>query len=113
MTISKNTSEAIAELYLTPLLELVDGVLANPVFLKSAKETLESMQDNFSTSQAVSGILLDMDEVDLRGFQIKTFKVAINLLEARDEQRKKTIELKGNQAKQQNGLHEFRKAMGY
>ena len=113
MAISKETSEAIVALYLEPLLELVDGVLNNPVFLKSAEETLESMEDNLSSSRAISGILLDMDDVDLRGFQVKTFKVAIELLKVRNTQSQKTIELKGNQARNKIGLDEVRKAMGY
>ena len=113
MAISKETSEAIAELYLKPLLELVDGALQNPVFLKTAEETLESMKNNLSTSRAVSGILLEMDEVDLRGFQVETFEVAIKLLKVRDKQQRKTVELKGKQISGQNGLDQFRKSMAY
>ncbi len=93
-------NESIAELYLMPLLELVDSVLQNPVFLKSAEKSLEEMQSNLGAAQAISGIMLPMEDVDKRIVEVETYKAAINLLKKREGQQKKTIELHENKSTQ-------------
>ncbi len=109
MEITKEQTQAIADLYLTPLLSLVDGVLANPVFLKTAEASLEKLRDNLGTSQALSGILLDMNDVDKRAVETETYKVAIKLLQIRQKQRTKTIELHQGKVNRQ----QIRQALGF
>ncbi len=113
MELTKEQNQAIADLYLTPLLALVDGVLANPVFLKTAELSLEKLRDNLSTSQAISGILLDMNDVDKRAIETKTYEAAIKLLQVRQNQRAETIKLAEKKGREQTGLQQIRTAMGF
>ena len=113
MKITKIQTQAIADLYLTPLLALVDGVLMNPVFLKTAELSLDKMSANLSTSQALSGMLLDMNDVDKRAVEFETYKVAIKLLQVRQAQREKIIELHKTKEGQRAGMEQMRKAMGF
>ncbi len=109
MKITKKQTQNIADSYLTPLLSLVDTVLAGPEFLKTAEASLEKMGENLSTCQAVSGIMLDMDDVDKRAIEFETYKAAIKLLQVRQKQQLATIEL---HAKNQ-GMRQLKNAMGF
>lgn len=113
MEITKEQTQAIADLYLTPLLSLIDCVLANPVFLKTAVASLKSMQRNLSTSQAISGILLNMNDVDKRAVEVETYKAAIELLQIRQKQRVKTIELHKKKQEEETNLQQVRNALGF
>ena len=113
MEITKEQTQAIADLYLTPLLALVDGVLQNPVFLKTAEASLEKLSNNLSTSQAIAGIMLDMNDVDKRAVEFETYEAAIKLLRTRQKQRTETIELSVKKLKEETARREVRRAMGF
>lgn len=109
MEVTKEVNQMIAELYLQPVIKIVDAVLQNPVFLKSAEASLRDMKSTLGTAQAVSGILLDMNDVDIRAVQCKTYEAAIKLLQTRHEQQQKTIEAKSKQC----SLKKLQESMGF
>ena len=109
MKVTKETSQMIAELYIEPVLAVVDSVLQNPIFLKIAEATSDQMEKNQNTARAVSGIMLDMADVDKREVELKMFKAAIELLRVRDNQRKKTIQL----AQQKENESKIKAVLGF
>ncbi len=91
MEVTQEMNQALADLYLKPLLEIVDIALSNPTLLVTAELSLGKMKENQSTAQAVSGIMLDMGDVNKRQVELDTFGVAIELLRVRSKQRGETV----------------------
>ena len=65
---------------------IAKGAQPEELFMAS----LEKMEENQSTAQAVSGIMLDMGAVDKRQAELETYKIAVQLLKIRDKQRSET-----------------------
>lgn len=102
MEVTKEMNQQLADLYLNPLLNIVDITLTNPELLIIAETSLEKMEANQSTAQAVSGIMLDMNDVDKRQVELETFKVAVELLRVRSRQRCETIKAHKDRAARRN-----------
>ena len=113
MEITKEQTQDIADLYLTPLLSLVDVVLVDPEFLKTAEASLEKLRENLSTCQAISGIMLNMEDVDKRAIEFETYKAAIKMLQVRQKQRLATIELHAKKQIKALGMRQLKNAMGF
>ena len=98
---TKQLNEDLAMVCIEPVMNILDLTLKMPVLLETAAKSLESMGDNMSRAQAVSGMLLDMDDVDNRQAIYETFRAVVALLRARKKQQELAISIhknKGNQA---------------
>lgn len=76
-------------------------------------ELLSGMNENQSRAEAISGMLLNMDEVDLRGVQLETFRKLIKYIKQRAEQRRETVRIKGKMSAESNNIDELKKVMGF
>ena len=96
---AKQMSEDLAMVFIEPVMGIVDLVLKMPAIVEHAESSLTSMADNLSRAQAVSGMLLDMDDVDNRQASYETFKAAVALLQVRKKQQELAVSIhskKGN-----------------
>ncbi len=93
MEVTGIENQMLADVYLNPLLAIVDVALLNPELLEIAETSLGRMRDSQSTAQAVSGIMLDMGEVDKRQVMYETFKVAVKLMQTRKKQQSEIVKV--------------------
>ena len=111
--VTRLDSENISLLLLSPVLNLIDGALQDDDLFEKLSQLKTNMKQNQSTAQAVSGMLLDMEEVDKRELLLKTFIKFVELVEARKYQIDETARLVVKQKSQQIGMSKLRNAMGF
>ncbi len=106
---AKQLNEDLAMVFVEPVMNIVDLTLKMPVLLETAAKSLESMGANMSSAQAVSGLLLDMDDVDKRQVSYETFRAAVALLRARKKQQEIVVSIHEKKGKRLD----FAKRMGF
>ncbi len=107
-------NELLADIYLKPLLAIVDLSLSpGGNILEIAEGSLEQMGKNLSTAQAVAGIMIDLEDVEKRKVQTDTFKAAVLLLKVRSQQRKETIKLDDLKTLRDDNKKKLQNALGF
>lgn len=107
-------SVMVAESIIEPINGIVDMALhLNDDLVGKLDETLKDMKRNQSQAQAISGILLDMDDVDLRQVQLETFKKLVDFIKQRAEQREETIKIKSKKRVSADNMAGLKEAMGF
>ena len=107
-------SEMVAESIIEPINNVVDLALQlDDSLVEKLEDTLREMINNQSQAQAISGMLLDMDDVDLRQVQLATFKDMVKYIKQRQFQRDETIRIKSKKRASSANLASLRSAMGF
>lgn len=113
MEVTIEQTRALLDELLSPLMKIIDEVLLNPQAVEIAEESLRRMKKQLSKAHAVAGILIDLDEVDMRKTTVEAYEAAVELLKARDDQQKRTVELYRKRGQREQGLREAQQALGF